>query len=260
MEVKSHVQMPKGLMKAFSHSTKDGKCVYFLDLKDMEIKEEKINVLGTIKGLYDSTSEAILDQLYESPFFQAAQNIRKFSRGKLPTYTFTPQDEAAFEKFIKMSMMRSTMSRDSAESSSFTASVFPDAFNALIVPVMHVTLPKFELFNGYRFNCLVNRSNLRFVAPRNCLIFCSNNETGFVIFPISPDVAIMYMPEELFKLSLDEDGNLWYAAVEQGEEETIRNINRKAATTEIHFNNDFLIGAEREELQILKNDLSGEQQ
>ena len=78
MEVKSHVQMPKGLMKAFSHRTENGRCVYYLDLKDMEIKEEKINALGAIEGYFDKNSELILDRLYESPFFQATQNIRKF--------------------------------------------------------------------------------------------------------------------------------------------------------------------------------------
>lgn len=258
MEVKSHVQMPKGLMKAFSHRTEGGKCVYYLDLKDMEIKEGKIGKLGTIEGLYGPIGEAILDRLYESPFFHATQNIRKFSQGKIATYTFTPQDEAAFKSFIEMSMLRSNTTRASAESSSFTARFFPSAFKSLLIPVIHATLSDLDIFSGFRFNCLINRSSLPLVAPRNCLIFCSTRDIGYIIFPISPKVAILYEPEELFQSSLDEEGNLRYAAVEQGEEETIRRINLKAATTEQYFNNEFLIGASREELEILKRDLSGE--
>ena len=232
MEVKSHVQMPKGLMKAFSHRTENGRCVYYLDLKNMEIKEAKINELGTIKGWYDPMSEAILAQMYESPFIQATQKLREFSQGKLTTYTFSPEVEEVFKNFIKVSMLRCNSTRTSAEKSSLTARFLPDAFKGLYIPVVHATIPEFDIFNGYRFNCLVNRSNLPFVAPRNCLIFCSTRDIGYVILPISPKVAILYEPEELFASSLDEGGNLWYAAVEQGEEETIRRINLKAATTE----------------------------
>jgi len=260
MEVKSHVQMPKGLMKAFSHRTENGRCVYYLDLKDMEIKEEKINVLGTIKGFFDSNSEAILDQLYESPFFHATQNIRKFLRDELVSYSFTQEDEDAFLNFLKVSLTRSKKIRGSMENKSIIASVLPEVFHAQVVPTMHMVLSSTSILEGLHLNFLINKSALNLIAPRNCAVYSVKDGFGYYILPISPHVAVLYQPEQLFKRMFNDEGCLCYALVGQGEEEIIRSINLAAAKNERFYNNEFLIGAGREELEILKNDLSGEQQ
>lgn len=258
MEIKSHVQMPKGLMKAFSHRTENGRCVYYLDLKDMEIKEEKINELGTIKGLYDPTSEAILDRLYESPFFEAILNVKKFTDGKLETLSFNQREEEALINFLKISIMRSNATRQKAEKTSLVASIFPDVYKAALIPTMHLVMDEIPLLNGYHINILINKSKLRLVAPRNCVAFSFKDNILYYTLPLSPQVAILYQPDELYRLSFDDKGNLCYALAEEGDEEIIQSINLAAGINEKDFNNEFLIGAGREELEILKRDLSGE--
>jgi len=260
MEVKSHVQMPKGLMKAFSHSTKDGKCVYYLDLKDMEIKEAKINELGTIKGLYDPKSEEILDHFYESPFFQATLNLKKFSSGQLEALVFTRDDEEAFDKFIKSLIVRSDLMRESTRSAPFSSMLRPNVFNALLIATLPATLPRIEFFNGFRFNCLINNSDLSLVAPRNCIILYIVENTYECLLPLSPRVAIVYQREERYRAAFNGNGDPCYYFVDKGEEDIIQSINIAACENESFFNNEFLIGAGREELEILKSDLSGEQQ
>lgn len=259
MEVKSHVQMPKGLMKAFSHRTENGRCVYYLDLKDMEIKEEKINALGAIEGYFDKNSELILDRLYESPFFQATQNIRKFSQDKLESFSLTQEDEDAFLSFLKIALTRSKKTRESMESKSIIASVLPEVFSAQVVPTMHYVLSTTSVLNGLRLNFLINKSKLRLVAPRNCAVYSVKDGFGYYILPISPYVAVLYQPEQLYQRMLSKEGNPCYALVEQGEEEIIQSINLAAGKNEQFYNNEFLIGARRNELEILKSDLAGEQ-
>ena len=60
-------------------------------------------------------------------------------------------------------------------------------------------------------------------------------------------------------MCFNDEGKLCYALAQEGEEEIIQSINFAAGTSEEYFNNKFLIGAGREELEILKSDLSGEQ-
>lgn len=258
MEVKSHVQMPKGLMKAFSHRTKNGRCVYYLDLKDMEIKEAKINELGTVKGLYDPKSEDMLDHLYESPFFQVTQDIKKFNSGKSEVLSLTQENEKALKDFLTISLMRSDATRELAASKSVLASIFPESLYRYIVPAMHMALPNIPLLDGLHINVLINSSSLRLVAPRNCVVFLFLNPLGSYILPISPSCAILYQTEELYLSTFNENGEICYAFVKEGEEETIRHINFVAGKSERAINNDFLIGENRGELEILKSDLSGE--
>lgn len=259
MEVKSHVQMPKGLMKAFSHRTENGRCVYYLDLKDMEIKEEKINELGTKKGLYNPMSEAILDRFYESPFFEAIQNVKKFTEGKQENLSFNQQEKEALLNFLKISIMRSNATRQKAEETSFVASIFPNAYRAVLIPTMHLVMNEISFLDGYHISILINRSRLRLVAPRNCVSFSFKDDILYYVLPLSPQVAILYQPDELYRLLFDENGNLCYSLAEVGDEEFIQSINLVAGINEKDFNNEFLIGAGREELEILKSDLSGEQ-
>ena len=245
-------------MQAFSHSTKNGKCVYYLDLKDMEIKEEKINALGTIKGLYDPTSEAILDRFYENPFFAAIQNVKKFTEGKLENLSFNQQEKEALINFLKISIMRSNATRQKAEETSYVASIFPNAYKAVLIPTMHLVMNEVPFLEGYHINILINKSRLRLVAPRNCVVFTFKDNILYYVLPLSPKVAILYQSDELYQLSFDDKGNLCYALTEEGDEEIIQSINSAAGMNEKYFNNEFLIGAGREELEILKSDLSGE--
>ena len=259
MEVKSHVQMPKGLMKAFSHPTKDGKCVYYLDLKDMEIKEAKINELGTIRGLYDPKSEEMLDHLYESPFFQVTQDIKKFYRGKSEVFSLTQENVKALKDFLTISLMRSDATRELAASKSILASIFPESLYKYFVPAMQMALPNIPLLDGLHINFLLNGSKLPLVAPRNCVVFSFIKSLGSYILPINPYCAILFQAEELYLSTFNKDGEVCYAFVKEGEEKTIRLINFAAGKSERATNNEFLIGKNREELEILKRDLSGEQ-
>ena len=65
-----------------------------------------------------------------------------------------------------------------------------------------------SFLDGYHISILINRSRLRLVAPRNCVAFSFKDDILYYILPLSPQVAILYQPDELYRLLFDENGNL----------------------------------------------------
>ena len=258
MGIHSHVQIPKGILKAFSHRTKDGNCVYYLDLHDMQIYTQKIKVLDAVFDFYSEPTERLLDAVYENPFLQLAVAVREFSTAKRPILELTEDQQKDIRSFIKMSVMRSNYTFDLIEKTSLVGAVIPDSLHDLAIWAAHNTLSNFEFFEDYKLNILVNYSDVRLVVPKNCIGYSSSNGEPFIVLPLSPKVAILYQSPKFYQECIDEDKALKHVVYKKGDEAEIRALNVHIAKSERFFNDEFVVGYKKEELEILKSDLSGE--
>lgn len=243
-DIKSHIQIPKFILKSFSHKTENGNCVYYLDLKDKKIKEEKINTLGTEFGFYDEQVESELSEKYEQPFAKIAKIARGFSERKLTTIVLNDY-EKTIKDFFTVCMFRSKDSFEMFKNISLTAQLFPKGIENLYMKVSLSKIDSFQFFDDFKVNILINSTKMSFVTIRQCYYPINIDDSTCYALPINSKAALLLQPEETFQKHMT-NNELYYARVSTDEDVT--NINYRAFLWEKQFNNDFVVAKEKAEL------------
>lgn len=248
--IKSHIQMPKSIMKSFSHKG-DGRQVYYLDLKDNSIKVEKINTLGTALGYYSEETENHLADEVETPLGNLTKKARDFSNNKISKIEIGFDDETIIKKYIQYSLVRSKkvldiMNRESKLSFLWNGYRTEHIFK-------YTNLPNdFDFFEDYRVTILSNLTKSNWVCPRNCFIsgIVDGKKTKYII-PVNEKIAFLLIDKNEFELMKKASNASYYAVCDV---ELVENYNMRAYYEEKHFNNSFLISKDEETLiRLLEN-------
>ena len=126
MDIDSHIQLPKGILKHFQAS--DGRVWYF-DLQKERVGLAGAKKPGTQHGYFSNEMESFLNGNIETPITQVCAKIRPFSKGKLQTLTLTQDDKKVIINYLKAAMIRSDQTKVSFLESSETAFLCTDQSN-----------------------------------------------------------------------------------------------------------------------------------
>lgn len=247
--INSHIQITQAILKGFAHRSEDGYKVFYLDLSDNNIKEEKINKLGTELNYYDADVEKFLNDEVENKIGELIKQMKDFEKGKYVKFIFTPEIHVIIRRFFKYSFIRSTKIVKIANKKSELASVLGlCTTNNIIKFVDDSILDPF--YNSYDSDIIINSSKVEFVAPRNCF-YSIHTEGKFAkyVLPISPKIGfILIRKSELNCVYIN--GQHHYMNIT--DDEIARGFNKNALLSELEFNNDFIVANNKTELIELK--------
>lgn len=235
MEVKKpHIQLPKQILKSFSHKTRDGRKVYYLDLNKNVISEEKINVLGTAEvGFYSEAIESLLSEK-ENFFGLRANELKDFWKAKTKTLTLSVDMQKDIFRFFDMLYVRSKdftrLYNQNSQVSMFLGNIARADVVAAYYSGRAPGVFEDVISSTHRISLLINKTNSNFVVPMNGYYFCSND----AVLPISPKITIILIQKDDERLK-DAD----YGIITS--EKTINTLNKCAYKTEKEMNDDFIV-------------------
>lgn len=243
--INSHIQISNFLLKAFAHKTvKDGLKVWYLDLEDNKIKEEKISKLDTEFGYYDKDVEDLLADA-ESAIGNIVRKFKDFERKK-KNITISIKEMEIISRFIQYVLLRNSQIAQIFKE----ASIFLDekSTHSDVIRYCEVGKPALIL-KGYKANILINKTNKSFVISKNVLYAERMNKQEIYLMPVSPKVAIVMMPIPMFNAYVKNE-ILEYA--ETIDENLIQRLNNTVYYTEKETSNKFVVGY-KDELERLQN-------
>lgn len=252
MAQKSHIQITKALLKNFSHKSfidgkPEGRKAFYLDLKDNQIKEEKINVLGTEEGYYSAEMENYLNKNVESKFGEIMKNALDYTNGKIGQF---PINSVIIKTFFLYSILRSNyiFNKVNNDRSKLAKLLLPPISHEEIL--LHPEAAE-GAFSDCFANIFFNDSTTDLVITKNCVYqvaYKSGNACAFL--PIAPKVAFILMHNN------DNDGIFHgngMLAANTSEESLINVFNEKALEYEQKWSNGFVVASRMIELEYLQN-------
>jgi hypothetical protein len=249
-KVNSHIQITKSLLRGFSHDTDGGEKVYYLDLSDNAIKEEKIKTLGTEYGYYNEDIEKFLSKEVECKIGDISKLFKDFSKQKNKQLIITTEEKECINEFFKYSLIRSTYTIKAVNKASFfsksfngytTNDIFQFANDSILV----------NFFEKFDSDILLNKSNVEFVIPRNCFYsaMVTDKPTKYVL-PINSRTAFILINKcELSNFIID--GKHHYLQI--SDDDVVNSFNKRALVDEKFFNNAFVVANRKKELEDLQN-------
>jgi len=252
MAQKSHIQITRALLKNFSHKSfingkPEGRKAFYLDLKDNQIKEEKINILGTEEGYYSAEMENYLSKNVESKFGVIMRNAFDYTNGKIERFTI---DSVIIKTFFLYSILRSNyiFNKVNNDRSALAKLLLPPISHEEIL--LHPEAAE-GAFSDYFANIFFNDSTTDLVIPKNCVYqvaYKSGNACAFL--PITPKIAFILMQNNDNDEMFHGDSML---AANTSEESLINIFNEKALEYEQNWSNKFIVASRTIELEYLKN-------
>ncbi|MCL2396792.1 MAG: hypothetical protein FWC93_01875 [Defluviitaleaceae bacterium] len=253
LPINSHVQIPKSIMKNFSHLQieKNEKnqpvkmeYVYFLDLSDQTIKKESIKKLDTVFGYYSQDTEEFLRDYVEGPVGDLMKNARLFHQGKTSPLTF---DVNAMKNYICYALLRSQLVLNEVNRPSATKELLEAlGHNSTITHEKILMHPEAlaGAFDNFSANTFENNTDVEFVVPRNCTYYTHYRDGNLMwVAPFSPKGAFV----------LVENGK---SLVEKGvfhtdDSKLIEQMNVHALQCELTVNRRFIVASRERELEML---------
>lgn len=248
--INSHIQIPAGILKYFRDTTGPEKKVWSLDTGSGKITRRPYHHLGTQSGYFAPETEQFWNETIESPITSLNSRIRAFCEGKATSVKVTPADLDTAKRYVKASMLRSGLTYDTFLKHSVTAFLFSDQANRAALAYFGMSEQSGDIaaLNSFRLSVLVNRSSRHLVVPRNCFYWISSHKRLAIVIPISPQGALLLVPED-YPSEPEEYGILQKA-------EDVEWLNIAALRAEYHQNKagGSFVAADREEELLLLQD------
>ena len=236
----SHIQITKGILKGFAFKTDDGFKVHYLDMKDLEIKKEKIKLLGSEKFYYNESNEKYLAGI-ETKFGEVATKIKNFEKNKIKHITLNKNDIQDIKNFFEYTFIRSEKVLQEINKYSITSKIIGNLNHNFLIDMTKENKRILSYFNEFRINIMINKTSANFVVPRSVyyILKKANNKREMYIMPLNKKVAIAMIYKEDFPKFID-NGNLYYLSI--NDESSILNLNEMAVRFEKSSNNQFVVG------------------
>ena len=249
MSVNSHVQIPNCILKHFRSS--NGK-VFYYDIKTQLIRSTASGKLGVEFGYYSDAIENYLNQEIETPISKLITKILPFSLGKVQSFQLSYEMEYTFKKYITAAIARSNQSNELLYKYSYTAFLVDEQINHddLVFAStqynggIHPKIEKSKMF------IVINRSNRKFVVPRNCFYIVHSRGKPCIIAPISPYCSLELVPEnnKTGNDSPDEVTRLEFI----DNPDIVKRMNQHAFQQEYIINSSFVASSDKKELEELQ--------
>ena len=252
--VNSHVTTPKSLLNRFAHKTEDGQKIYYIDIDEMIIKEEKTRDYGAEYGYYSKELEEVLNREFEGKFQLITKAISEFGKGKVKNLDITHEMQETIYDFFDISTYRNKKMVEEVNKNSAT-SILVGGYDHEFIVRLALSKRFPHIYKDLKINFIINKTERDFVLSNNILssvIVDDGNE--ILIMPVNPKICIALMQEEYYKKYLV-DGNLYYMNIEN--EEKVKNINGYIFAQAKRKHED-VIGNEKEleELLLKKDNLN----
>lgn len=241
-EVNSHIQITKSLLKNFQINKKQ---LFYLDIEENIIKKSSAKKLGTEYGYYFPMVEKFLNEEIESKIGDSMKLIHEFSKNKKNEIIIENVDE--IKRFVEYSFIRGKYYLNQVKKKlEFNENKEIDRFihNNLIY------LHQEKIFlNEYNVGLFINCTETKFVTLSNTIYFYFNNEKTYIVFPITPKVAIYFIKENNNILSRYCEENRTILNCKHKnikDEKIIQDLNKSALLTELLTSNKFIVGDEYE--------------
>lgn len=236
----SHIQITKGILKGFAFKTDDGFKVHYLDMKDLEIKEAKIKLLGSKKFYYNESNEKYLGGI-ETKFGEVATKIKNFEKNKIKHITLNKNDLQDIKNFFEYTFIRSEKVLQEVNKYSVVSKIIGDINHNLLIDMTKENKKVLSYFNEFKINIIINKTTANFVVPRSVyyVLKKASNKREMYIMPLNKKVAIAMLYKEDFPKFID-NGNLYYLSI--NDESSILNLNEMAVKYEKNSNNQFVVG------------------
>lgn len=242
MAVKSHIQITKFLLKNFQINKKE---LLYLDTKENIVKKSIAKELGTEYGYYYDEIEKFLNEKVESKIGDSLKLIHEFSKNKKNEITIDNIDE--IKRFVEYSFIRGEYYLNQVKKRlglNENEEINKRIHNLLIC--LHQE--KYFLDNYYT-GLFINGTKEKFVTLSNTIYFYFKNDTTYIVFPVTPKVAIYFTKDNNFIISQYNEKdrtilNCKYKIIKN--KNVIYELNKSALLTELLTSNNFVVGDEYE--------------
>lgn len=248
--MKSHVQIPKFILKNFVSTDVEGKS-WTLDLKDHSIKSLGPKEIGVVDNYYDSNTESKLSHSVEYPFSIIANEIIS-QKGN---YVFCKVKKAYIAKFFFYLFKRQPLFQQEVQKTSIRGQ--EDDITPSKIVNTKTTNMWGNWFDNHDPVILVNATSKKFISSTKGLGFYWEdkilNNVNWVL-PISPEYSILLVNESLYKCF----GKSKYDIIDLKEVEyyndiVIKSIKGELTKTETPKYKYCLISKYKDELLKIKN-------
>ena len=267
--INSHIQITKAILKNFSrhHEEHREKRIYYLDLKDGEIKTGNPKKVGVKKGYYSEKLENDLSKYVESDFITVVNKVREFARNKKQGMILQFSDIDKIKQFFVYSILRSPYMLKEVNKKLLSCGIVISHENLIRTIQYDNELRRYciEYVNEYVVTICENKSNLNFVVPMNCfyykiprLIVPMNDKImmykpSLILMPVTPKIAIMLIHKSRRDTAYLKPKTFATFIMEKDEE--VQSYNKMALEMEKKYSNMFVVAKEKQELEYLQKHL-----
>ena len=249
MAIRSHIQIPKTILKHFQDELDSERKIWYLDIESNQICRKSAGLLGTSKGYYSKDGEAYWSKTIENPIGKLNQQVLAFCSGELQSTTFHPNDMDVVKRYIQSAIVRSestfaAMKTAISNPECYKGQQLHDALSIIGMTVVGEITDALD-FDNMIATILVNRTEQNFVVPRNCFYCVMRNSYPNYIMPISPKGALLLLPGDQIHNS---SGN--YGIIDDPEQ--IKILNKHALKYESILNGAFVASNCCTELEYLQ--------
>ena len=245
----SHIQLPKLILKQFMNSKKQ---VPYLDLLEDKIKSRGPSQLNTEYGYFNEENETFLNQKVEDKFGKICLKIRLFANKDVENMPIAPEFEGITKNFVWFSVLRGESAKKLVELNCIAKSEGNKTQDIPIEYGRRVEMPP-KIFDDFRLNILVNKTELGFAVPRACWYPVSHEGCVTYVIPIAPYAAFILMDKDQIKQHIDE-GYLFHGIVENRID--VERMNQYALHFEYVQNKAFIAAIDCTELNRLQGYLN----
>ena len=237
-QVKSHIQMPKCLLKRFEWKGH----FYYYDVKNGFIgKNGHARSINTEMGYYSESIESYLNREVENPFSNMLSEIDQidFNSKAVPVFGEHP----AIKSFLYSLICRSPdyiqeIHKNSVLFQFFDTTSQHDTAVSLGMKLM----TKNGYFDSFYTTFTINRSSIPFVLTMQGLFSFKFKDSIIAMLPIDPKKALTFVKEE-------SQGNPAFHLMETSDEEVIRTFNSIASTRQVAQGYGYIVSSSREALE-----------
>lgn len=247
-EVKSHIQMPKLLLKRFHNAS--NKFFYYDVVGSFIGNNGTAESTNTELGYYSIETENYFRDNIETPFGEIISYVEKIGFEK-ETFSIDSNIRDTVKNFLYALIARSPSLVNSMSEESDFIQLLPERNRHDYVAKVGIGIAKEQgVFSEYIVTFIINRTDVPFVLSVDGLYNYRLNEYHVINLPISPTAAIALIHEGYSSRVLHEDGAI--SIFEINEPEKIMSMNEYAFSAQIKHHWGRVVCPQREELERLK--------
>lgn len=244
--VKSHIQLPKVILKDFMD---DDKKLYYLDTLTNDIKTESVSKFNTELGYFALWFEEYLSNEYETIIGNVKVELSKFVNLKLDYLDLTkyaPKIKGSFS----MAWYRNPNLVEEVNKKSLTSDLIYGGYKTEDLVYIMTKIGKFDYFKKFTPIICVNITEIGLVT---CKLNFSEIKIGggnvSLIMPLTPYLAIILIDEQYSKKIIEEHGVGCYMRL--ATEKQVKEINKYTYSYAKKVKGEAIIG-KKKDLVILK--------
>lgn len=246
--VKSHIQMPKLLLKRF-HNEKN-KFFYYDVEGDFIGSNGTAESTNTEMGYYSVDTEHYFRDNIETPFGKIISYVEKIGFEN-ETLSIDSNIRDTVKNFLYALIARSPSLVNSMSAESDFIQLLPECNRHDYIAKVGLGIAKEQgFFSEYIITFIINRTDVPFALSVDGVYNYRLNEHYVINLPISPTAAIALIHESYSSRVFHEDGSI--SMFEINEREKIMSMNEYAFSSQIKHHWGRVVCPQREELERLK--------